>query len=383
LDTAITSQTSTQDSVQAVINRNISLLDQYDENLYWIEHKALLINDTINESNLKYETAIEDLDAGLEKILLGVKFDSLQQRVKNFKDIRKSLEKNFDDAWENQEQLKILDEKLKNAKTEQKNYEASLKKIEAAHANVLDSIYNIIDRDTANACYEYTYRGVKYLVFIADNKSQDVRINNNGTKSLQPLQKTWVQLKGKKPVAVMNAGMFERDGSAKGLLIVDGKVIHAIDATTKKIPDQNFYLYPNGVFYIDSLGRYFVEETQSFLSKFSLSNYKNIQFATQSGPMLLNKGKGNPHFGFRSVNRNIRNAVGVLSRAKGSKVAFVISKSPCTFQEITSFYRDILGCTNALYLDGAISEMYVEWKGIKFGDLGGSLGPTISISNKK
>ena len=67
-----------------------------------------------------------------------------------------------------------------------------------------------------------------------------------------------------------------------------------------------------------------------------------------------------------------------------NKIAlFIMSDSPCTFYDIASLFR-IFRCSNALYLDGAISKMYTDIKGIKTGSISeGQLGPILSISKKR
>ena len=40
-------------------------------------------------------------------------------------------------------------------------------------------------------------------------------------------------------------------------------------------------------------------------------------------------------------------------------VFFAISNEPVTFYEFVTFFKENLECDNAIYLDGAISEMYV------------------------
>ena len=381
IDTVFQDSLTLQDSIQRIIDRHGAALDQYDENTYIVEHRNLLINDTIQGEKIRSNTAIAELHSGIDAILTSLAFDSTRKQ-KNVKDILDILKGKFRFIFDEEENIKLQESRLTKALSEFNAHEQSLNKIKPNHRKVLDSVYALMDRDSLSFSFEYRYKGINYLVCIADKNKHDVHVQENNTKVLQPLRRGWTLQKGKKPIAIMNAGMYEHDGSAKGLLIVNGKVIKPIDLTTKKIKDQNFYLYPNGVFYIDSLGMYRVEETQAFQARYGPSKYKGIAYATQSGPMLLNLGKGNPAFGYRSSNRNIRNGVGVVVRSKGARVAFVISKDLCTFQEFASFYRDILGCENALYLDGAISKMYVEWKGKKHGSLEGNLGPTIIVCEK-
>jgi uncharacterized protein YigE (DUF2233 family) len=176
---------------------------------------------------------------------------------------------------------------------------------------------------------------------------------------------------------MMNAGMFHSNYDAVGLLISNGQLISKLDTTTKEM-HGNFYMYPNGVFYFNAKNKANVLTTEEFKSaKISKSD---ILMATQSGPMLVIDSKIHPAFSPFSKNLNIRNGVGVTPEGK---LIFAISESPVNFYDFALFFRDYLNCPDALYLDGAISDMYYE------GSLGinlqkskseGKFGPVIVIS---
>jgi uncharacterized protein YigE (DUF2233 family) len=175
---------------------------------------------------------------------------------------------------------------------------------------------------------------------------------------------------GKKVVFAMNAGMYERNRLAKGLMIVDGELQQKIDTLTRGY--GNFYLQPNGIFALDSAGKAFVTTTQHFPH---IDSTHAISYATQSGPMMVIEGKINPLFNDGSPNRHIRNAVGVTP---DNQVVFAISERPVTFFELSSFMI-AQGCTNALYLDGAISQGYFPELDLGSLDQGDHLGPIILI----
>ena len=77
-------------------------------------------------------------------------------------------------------------------------------------------------------------------------------------------------------------------------------------------------------------------------------------FATQSGPMLVIEGALHPAFRPESPNLRIRNGVGVAS---DGSVWLVISREPVRFHDLATLFRDGLGCPDALYLDGTVSEL--------------------------
>ncbi|MEO0584994.1 MAG: phosphodiester glycosidase family protein, partial [Bacteroidota bacterium] len=174
----------------------------------------------------------------------------------------------------------------------------------------------------------------------------------------------------KELVFAMNAGMFERNRQAKGLLILNGQEYKPLDLS--KDGYGNFYMQPNGVFAIDSSGKAYVVKTENFLP---LRDTVGIRYATQSGPMMVIEGQINPKFNDGSPNRHIRNAVGVT---RDNQVIFAISEERVTFFELSS-YMIQQGCTNVLYLDGAISQAYFSPLGLGSLQAGSRLGPIIAI----
>ena len=166
----------------------------------------------------------------------------------------------------------------------------------------------------------------------------------------------------------MNGGMYKTDSSPLGLYIENGKAIVPLNTLTG---EGNFYLKPNGVFFITKDNKAGVSQTEKFSSR-------NISYATQSGPMLVIDGKIHHAFNKNSQNVHIRNGVGVLSE---DEIYFVISKEKVTFYEIAAVFKDYLKCSNALYLDGFVSKMYLPQK--NWNDLGGQFGVIIGETDKK
>ncbi len=161
-------------------------------------------------------------------------------------------------------------------------------------------------------------------------------------------------LKNKIPNAVfmMNAGMFHPNYEPVGLLISQGKLINEIESGYLQ-QNGNFYLYPNGVFAINKNGTAQVAQTEEYERKHN--KLDNTLFATQSGPMLVINNNIHPKFGKNSTNVNIRNGVGINEKGQ---IIFAITEKPINFYDFALFFRDYLKCSNALYLDGAISDMY-------------------------
>ena len=84
----------------------------------------------------------------------------------------------------------------------------------------------------------------------------------------------------------------------------------------------------------------------------------DIDYATQSGPMLIVDGKINPKLTPGSSSLRVRNGVGVLP---DGQVMFVLSKRFVTFYDFAHYFQQ-QGFQNALYLDGSVSRMYLPEK---------------------
>lgn len=187
-----------------------------------------------------------------------------------------------------------------------------------------------------------------FVTYIADPKTQDIKLywkndQSQNFKSIQNL-KFYLENKNKKLQFATNAGMYQKDNSPQGLYIENKKVLSPLDTSSA---NGNFYLKPNGVFYITDKNSVGIAITEKFDSK-------NIKYATQSGPMLVIEGQIHPAFNSSSTNLNIRNGVGILHN---NKIVFAMSKKEINFYDFANYFKK-LGCKNALYLDGFVSRTY-------------------------
>lgn len=162
--------------------------------------------------------------------------------------------------------------------------------------------------------------------------------------------KSAVQKKGRNLLFAMNGGMYLKDLSPQGLYAEDGRLLK--DVNRKKNDYGNFYMEPNGIFLVTKEGKPVVMQT----GEFEWSD--EVNYATQSGPMLVINGKIHTKFRQGSNSLYIRNGVGVLANGN---VIFAISKIPINFYDFASFFKE-KGCKNALYLDGFVSRMYLPSK---------------------
>lgn len=168
---------------------------------------------------------------------------------------------------------------------------------------------------------------------------------------------------GKQLVFAMNGGMYTPQNKPQGLYMESGKEIAPLDTGSG---GGNFYMKPNGVFYITEMGKAGISATGNFVAA-------GVKYATQSGPMLLVDGKVHPAFKQNSANLNIRNGVGVL--ADGS-VLFSISPGQVNFYDFAMHFKE-KGCQNALYLDGFVSRIYYPGKGLN--DTAGNFGVIVGV----
>ena len=112
--------------------------------------------------------------------------------------------------------------------------------------------------------------------------------------------------------------------------------------------DGNFFLKPNGVFSISG-GVARIAESGEFQTE------QPVDIATQSGPLLVLDGAIHPALQEHSTSRRSRNAVGV--RTDGA-VVLAMTRVPVNLWTLAVFMRDRMGCSSALYLDGAISQLW-------------------------
>ncbi len=194
----------------------------------------------------------------------------------------------------------------------------------------------------------------RIINYVLNPKKQDLKFyykdeTNKNFKNIEGL-KEWLENKGSKLHFAMNGGMFNKDFSPQGLYIENGEQIAPLDTIINGY--GNFYLQPNGVFYLTSENYPVVCTTKEFKQS------ADVKYATQSGPMLVINGKMHPKFNLGSKNVHIRNGVGILPNGN---LLFAMSKEKINFYDFASFFQNN-GCKNALYLDGFVSRTYLPSK---------------------
>ncbi|MGU3375285.1 phosphodiester glycosidase family protein [Chryseobacterium sp. M5A1_1a] len=211
-----------------------------------------------------------------------------------------------------------------------------------------------------------------FVVYQVNPKKQNLNFywKNNKNEILKNIDhlKNEVESKNEKLVFAMNGGMFEPDNSPKGLYIENFKILKSIDTLQGS---GNFYLPPNGIFYLTQNNEPGIVETKKYKQN------TEIKYATQSGPMLLTNGKINPVFQKDSKNLNIRNGVGIL---ENGEIILAMSKKEINFYSLAEFFKE-RGCKNALYFDGYVSRTYLPEKNWIQKD--GNFGVIIGVTESK
>lgn len=151
---------------------------------------------------------------------------------------------------------------------------------------------------------------------------------------------------GESVIAVTNAGIFEPGLVPTGLYVEDREVLRPLNLEEGY---GNFYLKPNGVFFVDGNGFGILESTN-----FDAENL-GVDYALQSGPLLLQEFSIHPAFTLGSKNCRLRSGIGI---SPDGQAIIAITNGAVNFYDFSVWFRDIVGAKDALYLDGAISMLY-------------------------
>jgi uncharacterized protein YigE (DUF2233 family) len=156
---------------------------------------------------------------------------------------------------------------------------------------------------------------------------------------------------GKTVVCGSNGGIFDESQKPLGLYIENGTLLRR--PNLRRSGYGNFYLQPNGVLVLYG-ERAEIVTTNEYEAK-SDAEKRLIEFANQSGPILIHNGELNPLFIPGSTNTTTRNAVCVRGPAS---VMLVAALDPINFHGFALALKDRFECQSALYLDGSVSTFY-------------------------
>lgn len=264
------------------------------------------------------------------------------------------------------DQVKSLETEVARLKGENEK----LKETPVAPAKDLDK-YKV---DGNAVSYLQSEEGRSFVVYTVDPVRSEVRFfwRDQGNELYDNFMRYRADLesRGELLLFATNGGMYQPDQSPQGLYIEDSRTLQKAD--TRREGYGNFYMQPNGIFLITEKGEPHVITTQDLRSY----ERRGIRYATQSGPMLLVDGKMNSKFMKDSPNFHIRSGVGVNDQGK---IVFIISETRVRFYELAKAFEK-MGCKNALYLDGAISQTYLPE--VERSEAGGGFGVMIGVSKK-
>lgn len=156
-----------------------------------------------------------------------------------------------------------------------------------------------------------------------------------------------LKAQGQELVLATNAGIYAEDRTPLGLHVEKSLELRPLNLHKGSL--SNFALKPNGVFLVDKSGARILT-TEDYQAKLP-----SPILATQSGPLLVIDGALHPKFKADSLSLHLRNGIGVISP---TEVVIVISNWPVNLHTFASFFSEVLGCRNALYLDGSLSGLY-------------------------
>ena len=401
-------------TIQEKINQASKTLDNY----YAIEHRTKKNNKEISSlknKKIKLEKEIQSRKSIIEKSLKSSNSfqDSIKLNEKKIETlIKKSKKKDTlklakdtllldsinnnlkDNLAKEKRRIEItnqnIDAKEKSISIIEAKLKLSYKKDESFDGKSITTSYKKYKSNTepffkdSLGEIKFSYKKQGYLGFVADLERNKIQFHINYRNVKDPKAIKYIQLgkvksviekSGKEVLMLTNGGMYTPRNNPEGLLIADSVEIEAIDLE-KPSGFLNFYMMPNGVFYINN-NKGYIEESSAFNEKYK-SKKINPSNATQSGPMLVINNKHHPSFNHGSSSKKLRSGVGIMPNGK---LVFLISnRSVTNFHDFATIFKDVFGCENALFLDGAISKIYLKNNNPK--TIGGNFGPIISVINK-
>lgn len=190
--------------------------------------------------------------------------------------------------------------------------------------------------------------GMLYTVAVVNPTRERLRLHWKDPATGQPYR-TFEQVvrrlrqRGEQVLFATNSGIYAPGLAPLGLHVESGRTLVELNRARS---GGNFALLPNGVFWLQGR-RAGVTETGAYRRLGVQPTY-----ATQSGPLLVQGGRLHPAFNKGSTSFKVRSGVGVC---RDGRVRFAVSAGPVNFYAFAVFFRDTLGCPDALYLDGSIS----------------------------
>lgn len=209
---------------------------------------------------------------------------------------------------------------------------------------VVGQLHYTYQGSSASQTLSFVDRGVRYDGYLLNLKTHTILL-----EATYPDQRLGLTLRDAARVApsfefATNGGIFDAPNVPLGWTVRRGQELRPLNVSQGT---GNFFLEPNGVFFLTHDNRPGVVETRKLTH-----TSEDVRLATQSGPLLVERGRLHPKFRRESTHRRVRSGIGVRS---DGVVVLLVSQDPVTFWEFATLFRDGFRCPDALYLDGTIS----------------------------
>jgi uncharacterized protein YigE (DUF2233 family) len=201
------------------------------------------------------------------------------------------------------------------------------------------------------------FRGARYYVVPVDLDRARIQMHWKDAKG-RPYRRASVladslSVAGERVVAVVNSGIYTPQDAPKGLHVERGRAIIPLN-TTDSTSGNFFRPRPNGVFAVmnDGTARIVRRGAAAALGP-------AMREATQSGPRLLENGEPVLRFSDTPLRRT------AICVAAPRRVFIAVSRDPVSLNDLAALFKDRLGCTDALFLDGgAVQALVAPAEGI-------------------
>lgn len=186
----------------------------------------------------------------------------------------------------------------------------------------------------------YKEKSYDVVIFKIDTNSiTKFKILEN--KQLLPEKTLFDSLSKQSKYFASNASIIDTSCNFLGLYISQSIKKHDINLNSGQ---GNFFLKPNGF-----IG--FNDTDIIIKSSDEYNNKDHFNLAIQSGPLLVLNNSINQNFSKSSKNIFNRIGVGTYFEKNAKYLVFVISRSPVTFYEFSTFFKDYYKCDYALNIE--------------------------------
>lgn len=207
----------------------------------------------------------------------------------------------------------------------------------------------------------FHHQSVDYAVFMPEHDKIRFLWQNDRGENYQTMHHALRALtnEGYQVHFLMNAGIFNQNAQPAGLWIEKKALLRPLNRRSGK---GNFHIQPNGVFYLTQEKAHIITTVQWH------NNPPKADYAVQSGPLLIIDGAINSRLPKNHKAAYKRNAVCV---DKARRVYFVITTRYDDGAHFPNLYRfahalQTIGCQQALYLDGSLSDFYLPMESSRF-----------------